>query len=581
MIRVFVLSALAVLIGLVTIGLLLARSPGQVEHQVFYGGQILLPDGETVQALHVHNGRIAALGDADTLMRSVPWGTRRIDLDGAVLTAGLIEPHTHPLATALLGAATDVSGITHADRTSIMAELETAAQSSGPTPWVIAFGWDPAMMDGLDAPSLAELDSLSPDRPLIILTQMMHEAFINSAAIEAAGLTAQTPDPEGGHFDRDETGALTGRIVEVSAIQAVMAAAPEAPDAALRFLLFNAFNAYADAGYTTIGAASLVGRARDPVALYAAEALAERAVLNTVLYTAPENRQHAQDMLDTPAQSNAVVRLAGIKFWMDGSPYVGGAALAEPYTRSPFTDTVIHLPQGWRGSLLTSAQEAQDLITAANAGGYQVAIHAQGETAIDAALDAIEAAGGGPHRLEHLALITPEQIERANEMGVSLSFFIDHIRFYGHMLPDLVGEARTARYMPVGAALAQAETVTLHGDHPATPINALRVMETATARQARLGGRVLAPDERISRLDALNMMTLSAARQLGLEDETGSIELGKRADLTCFTENPLDAEFADIDICGTWIGGRKTDTRSWSLRATGRMLSAAWAMSFG
>ena len=77
------------------------------------------------------------------------------------------------------------------------------------------------------------------------------------------------------------------------------------------------------------------------------------------------------------------------------------------------------------------------------------------------------------------------------------------------------------------------------------------------------------------------MMTLSAARQLGLADETGSIELGKRADLTCFTENPLDAEFADIDICGTWIGGRKTDTRSWSLRAIGRMLTAAWAMSFG
>ncbi|WP_412545716.1 amidohydrolase [Maricaulis sp. MIT060901] len=575
---------LAALFTLIIAFWLIASPYERAEHQVFLGGEILLPGGETAEAVYIHDGRIAAIGSRADMLEIAPWGADRIDLDGGTLTAGLIEPHTHPLAAALLGAAVDVSGITYSRREDMMAALREAAAQSGPSPWVIAFGWDPAMIRGLEPPTLAELDALAPDRPLVILTQMMHEAFVNTAALQAANIHAATPDPLGGRFERDVDGNPTGRIIEVSAIRVLMEAAPEAPDAALSWLLFGTLNEYARSGYTTIGVASLVGRARDPLALFAEVSQARNAPLNSVLYTAPDRAERARDMWSTVDQQRAISRHAGIKFWMDGSPYVGGAALAQPYARSPFTEEVIELPEGWHGELLTDQNTARQLIRNAEVQGLQVAIHAQGEDAIDAILNAIEVESTGEiaHRLEHLALITPEQIARAETLDVSLGFFIDHIRYYGHMLPDLVGDDRTDRYMPVRSALEGASTVTLHADSPATPINAMRVFQTAVERISRASGIVVAADQRVTRQQALDMMTIHAARQLGIDDETGSIEIGKRADFTWLSANPLTAEdLVHVEVRGTWISGRRADTRSWSRPALAHLVGAILAVVTG
>ncbi len=558
-----------------------ARAPGAPQHEVFLG-QILLRDGSIVEAVYVQDGRIAAIGSRETVFETVPWGTRRVRLGEGVLTAGLIEPHTHPLATAILSAAVDLSGATHSDRASMMAAMERAVRRSGPSPWVIGFGWDPAMIEGLEPPSIEELDALSPDRPLVILTQMMHEAFVNTAALEAAGLSSASPDPEGGVFERDATGALTGRVIEVPAIRALMAAAPDAPDAAIAHVLNETLNTYARAGYTTIGVAALVGRSRDPLALFTEAAGRPDPVLNSVLYVHPESLERARQLWSGADAPDAIRRLGGVKFWMDGSPFVGGAALLEPYARSSFTESVLALPEGWHGELLVSPEEASRHVQDAARWGYDTAIHAQGEIAIDAALDALQSAPEGRHRLEHLALITPEQAARAAEMDVSLGFFIDHITFYGHMLSDLVGEDRTARYMPVGMAARSGAVTTLHSDNPATPIDALRVLAAASERRTRLGGDVIGPDLAVSRLEALDMMTLQAARQLRIEDETGSIEIGKRADFTWFSENPLTAEdLTNLEVRGTWISGHRADTRAWSLRRLRLFAAAAWAVMLG
>lgn len=565
------------------------RAPGTPRDQVFHGGTIRTMVGdETVEAVYVRDGVIIAVGSEAEINALAPWNAKRINLRGGTLMPGLIEPHTHPLASALLGAATDVSGVTHPSREEIMATLREAAGKPGLTPWIVAFGWDPAMLDPLAPPSLAELDAIAPERPMIILTQMMHEAFANSAALTAAGLDAASPDPANGRFERDAAGQLTGRLIEISAIGTVMAAMPQASDEAVTMLLSLQYDAYARAGYTTIGAASIVGNARDPLVLVHDVASRAGAALNTVLYTTPERHERAVEIWgndDAPT-----TQLAGIKIWMDGSPFIGGAALAEPYQTSRFTRDVLALAPGWRGAINYTPEAVNAVVLEAQRGGYQLAVHAQGEPAIEAALNAIEAAQlAAPdpalhHRLEHLALITPEQIERAARLGVSLGFFVDHIRFYGHILPDLVGAERTARYMPVGDAFASGAVVTLHGDHPATPIGPMRTLPTAIARQARTGGALIGPDQALTTQQALEAMTINAARQLGLEAEIGSIEAGKRADFTWFDRDPIGLtpdEIETLEVRGTWIAGRRIDTRTITLKNAGLLLHTLWASLTG
>jgi len=552
---------------------------------VFVNGTIRTVSGAgTVEALWVHEGRIAALGDRADILASAPPGARHVDLDSGTLTPGLIEPHTHPLAAALLGTAVDISGRSTGSREAAMARLAEAADAGGLSPWLIGFGWDPVMLDAMTPPTLDELDTIAPERPLVILTQMMHEAFANSAALAAAGIDARTPDPADGFFERDENGALTGRVVEVSAVSTLMAGIPQASPQALDFLLADAYDRYARSGYTTIGIASLVGRAADPLAVLADIANAPHPGLNSVLYTAPDRFADAQGLFDPADPATAIRRVAGIKLWLDGSPFAGGAAVDLPYEDNAFTREVMGLPGDWRPPLARRRDDVFARLAEAQTGGYPVAMHVQGERAIDLALDAIEAAQtahprpGLHHRLEHLALITPQQIERAQALGVSLGFFPEHIASYGHRLPVLFGEDRAARYMPIADAVDNGAVVTLHGDHPASTIDAMRVMSIPVQRRT-LDGTVLGRP--VPAETALYLMTMGAARQLGIEAETGSLEIGKRADLTWFDTDPVAAidDGRTATVRGTWLSGHPVDTRPGRLARIRRMLAAAWGQA--
>ena len=576
------------LIAAATVILLVAwtlsmRAPQIPAHQVFWGGTIITMDGEEiVEAVYVRDGVIEAVGEKDSVFQQAPWNAHRIFLDGDTLIPGLIEPHTHPLASAQLGAGTNVGGITHVSREALMVTLQDAADTRGFSNWVIAFGWDPAMMGPLDPPTLAELDAIAPDRPMVILTQMMHDAYANTTALQAAGISAATLDPAGGEFERDDTGALTGRLIEGGALRAVMSAMSTPSDQIQTLLLSRQYDAYAAAGYTTIGAARIVGNASDPVALVLDLAGRDNPVLNTIVYTAPENYAHAAALAEALGQTDM---LAGMKIWMDGSPFIGGAALAQPYARSPFTEDQLGLESDWRGEVLLTREYAYEIVLQAQQAGHQIAIHAQGELAIDLALDSIENArnlaprDGLQHRMEHLALITPQQIVRAVSLDVSLGFFIDHIRFYGHMLPDLVGEQRTARYMPAATAFDRGALVTLHGDHPATPIGPMRTLATAIERSSR-GGDIIAADQALTAHQALAAMTINAARQLGQQHRIGSIEIGKQADFTRLSGNPLELSPADIraiESLDTWIAGRPVDTRMITLKNASLLLDILFA----
>jgi predicted amidohydrolase YtcJ len=558
---------MAVLTIVLLAGLIVGASPAPEVDTIFFGGDIVTMDyaRPIVEALAVGDGRIVALG-GEAEMRSLADGrTERIDLQGHTLLPGLIEPHCHPIATAILGRVLDVSGFTHDSRAAVMASLAEAVEGSDTGEWLIAFGWDPVLIEDLENPTLAELDALAPDVPLFILTQMMHHGFINSAGYRAAGITVDTPDPPGGGaFLRDAAGELNGVVYEVSALQHVMQATPPPPPGAAQLLLNLQFAEYAKAGFTAIGILGPVDGAGYPLDFLFDLGASPEAVVRSFVYATPKQL----DRSGWPAgHGRERFRLSGVKLYMDGSPYTGGAAFAEPYLNTPLTRR-IGLDPDHRGTVNYSSRDLAAVIGRFHERGHQVAVHVQGEVAVDATLRAFaQVLEESPredhrHRLEHNALITDEQLAKARDLGLTPSFFIDHIHFYGKGLHDIVGPRRAARFMPIGSALRAGHVPTIHTDNPATPIDPFRAIRTAVTRQM-LGGGVLGADQRISVWDALEAVTINAAWQMFEEEERGSLEVGKAADFVLLSDNPLavDAEDLDqIEVLGTWIDGERVDT---------------------
>lgn len=555
-----------------TVALVLWARPSHGPSNVlFVGGPVVtMAEPPLAEALWIEDGRIRAVGGDEVVEAARTAGAQTVDLGGATLMPGLIEPHTHPLATAMLGSAIDVSGFTHATPEEVRAALEEGVAAFSPQPWLIAFGWDPVMMPDLEPPTLAELDALSPDKPLAVLTQMMHQAYVNTAALRAAGITRDTPDPPGASFGRDADGEPNGVIHEVAALDKILEALPQAPSAVSSLLLRWQYGAYADAGYTTIGVLGPVGRAEDPIGLMRALGEDPNVPIRTVIYGLPQQLDDKSAPAD-PVDANVIVR--GVKFWMDGSPYTGGAAFEEPYEDTTFVRERLHILPGHLAPLNYEPEAFTEAFTRFHVAGYQVAVHAQGERAVELALDTVDTVlakhprPNHGHRLEHNALIREDQIVRAHELGVELSFFVDHIYYYGHQLPQMIGE-RTERYMPVGTAFQRGAAPTIHSDNPATPVGPFRAMRTAINRMPRVGEQPLGPDQAITRQQALEAMTIHAARQLGVDRDRGSLEVGKAGDLVVLSRNPLDtpaAQFPDIEVVGTFVGGQPVDTRSASL----------------
>lgn len=567
------LLALLLATGLIAL-MIYAYGEKTVKHQVFLNGDVVDANGEHAEALYVVNGRIQALGSESDVLLAADKNAAIVDLQQGALLPGLIEPHTHPIATALLAQAVDVSGFSHQNREQIMQTLDEAVAGFSPNGWVIAFGWDPVMLPDLEAPTLAELDALSPDKPLLILTQMMHDAYVNSVALNAANITPQTPNPKGGEFIKDADGKLTGTIREVPAISHLFDAVPKPPNAVVTALTQLQLQQYAKAGYTSLGVLGPVGRADDPLAIL--ETLLDRsdAPLRARTWALPDQLSRA----GKPAANNRY-GVRGVKFWMDGSPFAGGAAWEEPYENSELALKRLELPRDHLAHLNYELDDFAQQFADYHQRGFSIAVHVQGERAVDAALDMAEQVlaryprEDHRHRLEHNALITPEQIQRAKQLGFTLSFFVDHIWFYGHSLPDLIGE-RSGRYMPVSSALKSGHRVTLHGDHPATPLDPLRTLKTAVTRTQRSQSGDIAPNQAVTVAQALKAMTIDAAWQLGMEAETGSLAVGKAADFVWLSQNPMTVdpqELDEITVRGTWVAGQAVDTK-WNSRANARLL---------
>ena len=557
--------------------------------KIFIGGDIITVDDKNpeAQAIAVHNGKIQAIGSETEVLKYEGYNTEVIDLKGNTLMPGFIDIHTHPILSAKTAETIDVSGFNHKNQAEVMESLKKGIEEKGSGEWVIAFGWDPAILRNLEAPTLKELDQMAPENPLFIIAQTLHSGFANSLALKEAGINKYTPNPEGGYFDKDENGELTGLIVEVGAMTKIADATPKYPRAAYLYLLTKQMETYSKAGYTTIVAPGL--QPLIPKHIQSLQEVAEHPNAPVRVLTYPLfDRLVKTDF--KPSEGNQKFKVLGPKFWIDGSPYAGGMAMNEPYLDNEFTRNKLGIKSGEKGHLTYDDERLFFLVDKFHKEGWQIAAHIQGERAAKQFLDAVEKAQQSfprkdyRHRMEHNALVTSEQLKRAFRLGVTPSFYIDHIYYYGDALKEvIVGPKRASRFMPINSAKKAGHRFTIHTDSPSSPIGVLREMRVAVTRKTRSGKYVLGPDEAITVDDAIKAVTINAAWQIFEEDTRGSLKVGKLADFTILSRNlkkiPPE-EWKNVEIIGTYLSGEPAVNEGWSWRKINLMIQTIWGMIF-
>lgn len=521
-------------------------------------GTILTVDDArpTADAIAIADGRIVAVGDRADVQPHLGPHTQVVDVGDGCVMPGFIEAHGHPLmeAIALSDRIVDIRPVTMRDAGDVVQAIRRETAQRG-TSGAYLNGWDPLLQPGLPEPTLAWLDDIAPDGPLVILHNSGHKAFFNSHAARRSGLTRDTPDPKGARYGHDADGELDGTAEETGAVFPLLRGAIQPSDYPAMLLAECA--RLNRAGLTTCSEMAF-----DPSFRPLVEQLRDRLTVRLRTYEI-SNTEMSTDA--TPGQGDDMLRQVGIKIWVDGSPWIGNIALSFPYLDTEATRTIGVTP-GSCGCANYTAEQLTEIVDAYFPRGWQMACHVQGDAGVDTILDVYEQAlQCNPRedhrlRLEHVGAIRPEQLRRAVELGVTCSIFVDQIHYWGDVIVDgLFGPERGSRWMPAGSAVAAGMRISLHNDPPVTPEEPLRNISVAATRTAP-SGRVLAPEERLTVEQAIRAQTIDAAWQLQADDVIGSLEVGKYADLVVLSADPRTVpaeQIADLQVRATYLAGRQ------------------------
>lgn len=533
---------------------------------IFFGGDIITVNDSLLiaEALAVKNGKIMGVGDCAAVFELKGTETRLVNLEGKTLMPGLIEPHTHPLASAMLYDWVDVSGFNNSSGRVVMDKLRKAAAKAKPGEWISAFGYDPILTRDLKGLNADLLDEISTASPVFVQIQPMHTAYVNHKALEMVGITKDTPQPEGGTFVKDNTGNPTGILIEQGGITPFVTAIIRNSSKNACELIKNQMERYARAGYTTIG---IMGDFPFfPGAYSALRQLVEAddSPLRVVLMDKASDFERRLEVGSGTATGR--FKSAGVKLWYDGSPYSGNMFLEQPYLNSELMQDGLSVPRDTCGYSMLPKETLHRLVQKYHSLGMQISIHVQGDRAVREALDVFEEVlKASPrddhrHRIEHCALFPADQMERAARLGLTPSWHINHIYYYGEALRDeILGPECAARIMPIADANRHGLRGSLHNDSPMYPAEPFKLMRTAVTRKTR-NNQVIGANQAITCGEAVKALTINAAWQMFLEDTLGSLEKGKTADLVVLSENPLktDPERLDqIQVIETYSEGRR------------------------
>lgn len=530
---------------------------------IYSGGDILTmnPAQETVEALAVKDGKIAAVGKKSELLKLKGADTKMVELGGKTLVPGFIDGHSHFINAVEMSDWANVSAPPVGKVRSIkdiIAQLDQYKAEKKPAPgqWIVGYGYDGSTLSDGRELTRDDLDPHFPNNPIVLIHVSLHGAVLNSAAFKAVGIDATTPTPEGGITIRKPGSQEPAGLLMEQSWLPVYLKLPQPPEAQMLANLKGAQNYYASHGYTTALDAPLD---TPSIALYQKAAEQNLFYIDLIGYARwlefPQmiaqgvkfNRTNYYNHYKWPA---------GVKIIGDGSVQAKTGLFTKPYlTGGPSGE------KDWKGIPNVTQADLNKLVKLAYDNKVQVEFHANGDAAIDMFLDAHQAAGapqGVRSTVIHSQFIRPDQLKAYVKHQLLPSFFSNHTFFWADVHLKNLGKERTEFLSPMKTARAMGLTMTNHSDSAVTPPDPLFIMWTSVNRVSR-SGKVIGPNERISPMDALKSMTIDAAYQYYEEATKGSLEKGKLADLVILDANPTKIDpmkIKDIKVVETIKEGK-------------------------
>ena len=517
--------------------------------------QTMNPDQPAADAMWVVDGRIRWVG-AEQDAPAEALAEHKVAAGNRTILPGFIDPHMHLAPLAMLHSFENLGPFRFPRTEDALAYLKQKSADVAAGQWLVGRQFDPSLQEGPDYLTIDLLDEVSVEHPIFIYNASLHLAYCNSAALQLAGVTAETPDPAGAEIGRDDNGEPNGVLKAGPAMALVARHNPHTKTADLAQACLDVF-----AHANTLG---ITGLCDQGTGLFqgAKELDLYQGLRDSNRMTVRFRYSLAQAVADRWdeagcrwGEGDEWVRNTGWKIVSDGSNQGRTGLQREPFLNSDET-----------GIAYIEREELFAAVEQRLADGWAVCVHANGDAAIDNVLDAFEAAAAKGLRadaqrcrIEHCSILHDEQIERMAALGLSPSFLIGHVYYWGQaFVQDVFGIDKASLLDRTGTCEAKGIRWTIHSDDPVTEMNPLRCIENAVTRNMWKSEAKLSPQECISTAAALRAMTIDAAWQCHSDHEVGSLEAGKFADFIVLEQDPLQVEpdaLSSIAILQTWVNG--------------------------
>lgn len=531
-----------------TAGLALA-APAAAQDLLIHGGPIYTGDA-VVQALVVKGGKVAYAGQLDSARAAAP-GARDIDLKGAAAYPGFVDSHAHLAGIGFREMTLNLEGTASVE--ALVARLKAWAAANPGGEVISGVGWIETHWPEKRFPTRADLDRAAPDRPVVLSRADGHAVVVNSAMLKLAGITAQTAAPAGGQILKDAKGEPDGMLID-NAMGLVRAKVPPPSPAAQAEAVRRGARLYASRGWTGLHDMSV---STQEVAIQ--QALAAKGELPIRIDNYMSQADAGPVLAQGPSQDpTGLVRVRGVKLFMDGALGSRGAALLAPYADAEGT-----------GLIVTPRETIDAILAKARKSGAQMAVHAIGDRGNRVILDAYQQAFAGDQaglkaarwRVEHAQVLAPDDLPRFAALGVVASMQPSHAIGDLYFAPARLGPDRLKGAYAWESLLKSGAAVAGGSDAPVEKGDPLVEFYAAAYRHDLKGfaGPDWRLEEAVTRAQALAMLTRGSAYAVFRENDLGRLAVGRDADISVFSVDLMTAPFADIakaHAVMTIVGGK-------------------------